>query len=74
MDSPLSGDNQSESSATRKEGTLSGTAQKEQTIGQYKLGKTIGEGTFGKVKIGVHTLTQEKVMRNFQSHRSLSKF
>ncbi len=24
-------------------------------------GKTLGEGTFGKVKIGVHTLTNEKV-------------
>jgi serine/threonine protein kinase len=23
--------------------------------------KTIGEGTFGKVKLGVHTLTQENV-------------
>ena len=24
-------------------------------------GKTLGEGTFGKVKLAVHTLTQEKV-------------
>ena len=24
-------------------------------------GKTIGEGTFGKVKVGIHTLTGEKV-------------
>ena len=31
------------------------------SIGQYKLGKTIGEGTFGKVRIGTHTLTGEKV-------------
>lgn len=27
----------------------------------YLLGKTIGEGTFGKVKIGIHKLTNEKV-------------
>lgn len=25
------------------------------------LGKTIGEGTFGKVKLGTHILTSEKV-------------
>lgn len=25
------------------------------------LGKTIGEGTFGKVKLGYHTVTEEKV-------------
>lgn len=30
-------------------------------IGHYVIGKTIGEGTFGKVKMGTHTLTQEKV-------------
>merc|ERR1719504_356420 len=31
------------------------------SIGHYILGKTIGEGTFGKVKLGTHTLTGEKV-------------
>ena len=30
-------------------------------IGQYMIGKTIGEGTFGKVKIGVHLPSGEKV-------------
>ena len=30
-------------------------------IGNYSLGKTIGEGTFGKVKLGIHMQTQEKV-------------
>ena len=30
-------------------------------LGNYKLGKTIGEGTFGKVKLGVHKITKEKV-------------
>jgi len=30
-------------------------------IGNYVLGKTIGEGTFGKVKLGTHLLTGEKV-------------
>lgn len=27
------------------------------------LGKTIGEGTFGKVKLGFHTLTNERVAK-----------
>lgn len=30
-------------------------------MGQYVIGKTLGEGTFGKVKLGNHTLTGEKV-------------
>ncbi len=30
-------------------------------VGQYMLGKTIGEGTFGKVKIAVHIPTGENV-------------
>jgi len=33
----------------------------ERRIGQYILGKTIGEGTFGKVKIGMHILTKARV-------------
>jgi 5'-AMP-activated protein kinase catalytic alpha subunit len=34
---------------------------KQKKIGNYILGKTIGEGTFGKVKLASHTLTKEKV-------------
>ena len=30
-------------------------------IGHYVLGRTIGQGTFGKVKLGTHILTNEKV-------------
>ena len=30
-------------------------------IGNYYVGKSIGEGTFGKVKMGTHTLTGERV-------------
>lgn len=32
-----------------------------QNVGQYVLSKTIGKGTFGKVKLGIHNLTGEKV-------------
>lgn len=30
-------------------------------VGNYKIEKTIGQGTFGKVKLAVHQLTGEKV-------------
>jgi len=33
-------------------------------LGIYKLGKTIGEGTFGKVKLATHKITGEKVTYN----------
>jgi serine/threonine protein kinase len=35
--------------------------EEELILGNYRLGKTIGEGTFGKVKIGYHKMTGEKV-------------
>lgn len=38
-----------------------GNSEKRQIVGQYMLGKTIGEGTFGKVKLAVHIPTGEKV-------------
>lgn len=30
-------------------------------LGNYIISNTIGEGTFGKVRLGVHSLTGEKV-------------
>lgn len=40
-------------------------------IGQYMLGKTIGEGTFGKVKIAIHLPTGEKVCMRYIMYLSL---
>lgn len=34
-------------------------------IGQFVLGKTLGQGTFGKVKLGSHIITGEKVSSKF---------
>lgn len=38
--------------------------KKSRSIGYYVIGKTIGEGTFGKVKLGTHFLTGEKVRKS----------
>lgn len=35
--------------------------EKEIKVGNYLIGKTIGEGTFGQVKSAIHTMTGEKV-------------
>ena len=35
--------------------------QKKKRVGGYLLGRTLGEGSFAKVQLGVHTLTNEKV-------------
>ncbi|EQC31477.1 CAMK/CAMKL/AMPK protein kinase [Saprolegnia diclina VS20] len=39
----------------------SDSADESQVVGDYILGKTIGRGTFGKVKAGMHLPTGEKV-------------
>lgn len=40
---------------------MSNTDQSFLKIGRYRLGKTVGTGTFGKVKIGEHVLTKQTV-------------
>jgi serine/threonine protein kinase len=37
------------------------TESGKEIIGQFIVGKTLGQGTFGKVKLGTHILTGEKV-------------
>ncbi|GLD99787.1 hypothetical protein PINS_up008515 [Pythium insidiosum] len=39
----------------------SGTPAQGEIVGEYVLGETIGKGTFGKVKVGLHLVTGEKV-------------
>jgi len=36
--------------------------QQRKIVGNYMIGKTIGEGTFGKVKLAVHLPSGEKVV------------
>jgi serine/threonine protein kinase len=35
-------------------------------IGSYKITKTLGQGTFGKVKEGIHLFTKQKVKMQIQ--------
>jgi serine/threonine protein kinase len=37
----------------------------ESNIGSYIIGKTIGEGTFGRVKLGVHKETNQLVIESY---------
>lgn len=48
--------------SSRTQGTDQNQSEKRQIVGQYMLGKTIGEGTFGKVKLAAHMPTGEKVI------------
>ncbi|KZO91640.1 Pkinase-domain-containing protein [Calocera viscosa TUFC12733] len=41
------------------------------TIGQYKLLQNIGEGSFGKVKLAVHTVTGQKVAMKIISRQMI---
>lgn len=43
-------------------------------IGNYLIGKSLGQGTFGKVKVGVQIQTQEKVMRSHNTLGSSENF
>jgi len=41
--------------------TTTSVNSNENILGNYRVGKNIGEGTFGKVKLGTHIYTEEKV-------------
>ena len=48
------------SGSSARPSSTSATGERK-VVGQYMLGKTIGEGTFGKVKLAIHVPTGEKV-------------
>jgi 5'-AMP-activated protein kinase catalytic alpha subunit len=43
------------------ENTPTVNTEKLRSVGHYVLGKTLGKGTFGKVKLGIENVTREKV-------------
>ena len=36
-----------------------------QRVGDYLLGEKLGEGSFAKVRVGLHVISREKVSKNF---------
>ncbi len=47
--------------------------KKKKTVGKYELGKVLGEGTFGKVQLGTHIETGEKVAIKILSKAKLQQ-
>jgi len=47
-------------------------AEKPGIIGDYEIGKSIGQGSYGKVKLGIHLVTQEKVAIKFVKKSNLT--
>lgn len=44
-------------------GVKDDAAERRKRVGGYILGKTLGEGSFAKVRIATHVATDEKVRR-----------
>ncbi len=61
-DSPRAGENGGEPPSARRT---------EQRIGQYIIKKTLGEGSFGKVKLAVHRISGQKVALKIISRKKL---
>lgn len=47
------------------------TKRTEQRIGQYNIKKTLGEGSFGKVKLAVHRISGQEVALKIISRKKL---
>ena len=45
-------------SLSQKEGM-----KEQEILGDFIIGETLGKGTFGKVKLGIHKITGEKVIK-----------
>ncbi len=47
---------------SKKSRVMSSTSLEPVYVGQYKFEKNIGQGTYGKVKLAIHSETGEKVL------------
>lgn len=48
-----------------------GSMPSQKTLGNYRLGKTLGIGAFGKVKVALHTTTKLKVAIKILDRQSI---
>ncbi|ROV98646.1 hypothetical protein VSDG_04367 [Cytospora chrysosperma] len=58
-------------SAVASAGPISDKVRSDQRIGQYNVVKTLGEGSFGKVKLAVHRGTGQQVALKIISRKKL---
>lgn len=59
------------SAATATAGPIPDKVRTDQRIGQYNIVKTLGEGSFGKVKLAVHRSTGQQVALKIISRKKL---
>lgn len=52
---------------SREDSQMNSLSPTTTTLGEYKLGKTIGQGAFSKVKLAIHNETGQKVQRSHPS-------
>lgn len=54
--------------------TISSRGEKKRLlhVGSYEVGKTLGNGSFGKVKLGTNVFTKDKVAIKFFNHRKIA--
>jgi len=46
--------------------------KKNELLNEYKIERIIGQGTFGKIKLGIHNKTSQKVCsKSFKYNKSL---
>jgi carbon catabolite-derepressing protein kinase len=54
-----------------RQDSMPGESGAEQRIGQYSVKKTLGEGSFGKVKLAVHRISGQEVALKIISRKKL---
>ncbi|PRP76028.1 5'-AMP-activated protein kinase catalytic subunit alpha-1 [Planoprotostelium fungivorum] len=65
-------DNEADAQLDMNQRTKTNTqTTEERVIGYYRVGDTIGEGSFAKVKMGVHLFTGQRVALKFISHEKI---
>lgn len=68
---PIATQSSSQSSGRESSGPPTPQTRSSQRLGQYDVKKTLGEGSFGKVKLAVHRISGQQVALKIISRRKL---